>query len=121
MRTNEQFAETIHGLFAGMIQSAGVSLPSPDRIEEMRRMSSTLARILTDRVKVETIDLVKMLQAATKEGFDTLEDEIKHLNKRIDDLQDKIALLEDTTPKLVSASGPANRRSGEFYRDDDQS
>jgi hypothetical protein len=81
MKTPDQFAETIHGLFAGMIQAAGVSLPAPDRIEEMRRMSSTLARLLINRVKVETIDLVKMLQNATKEGFENLEDEIKHLNK----------------------------------------
>jgi archaellum component FlaC len=77
-----------------MIQAAGVSLPAPDRIEEMRRMSSTLARLLINRVKVETIDLVKMLQNATKEGFDGLEDEIKHLIKRVDDLQDKITVLE---------------------------
>jgi archaellum component FlaC len=102
MITNEQFAETIHGLFAGMILNAGISLPAPDRIEEMRRTSSTLARILTDRVKLEAIDLIKMLQDATLEGFNTLEDEIKFLTKKVEDLQDEITKLKEKSPKITT-------------------
>lgn len=106
MKSNEQLAEVIHGLFTSTVQHAGISLPSPERIEDMRRTATTLAMLFSDRIKEEAVILIKLLQDATKEGFENLEAEVKFLNKTVDDLKDEVTKLKQTvgnhTPTINS-------------------
>ncbi len=86
-KTDNRFAEDIAGAFHQILKAAGVSMTPIDAHDRIRQIATTLALAIEHKGEVKAIEVIQILQAAVKVAFESMEEDMEKLRKRLEALE----------------------------------